>query len=148
VPTIAFACGAECGNITAGSAPVAPVVQHWNTVTGAVAIETVTVRTAGTKSYKFASAGTPLDLRHTFASNPTTGVIRCYIRFSSLPAVIINICGFVTAGGSFCGVRYNPTGTLLQSVAVGAQTGGKLIVVDTWYRLDIRVTTSATPLST
>jgi hypothetical protein len=139
-----FCCGAECGDVTAGATGG---VLHWNANTGTLTADTVTFHGTGLRSYKFSPAGAVSNLTKNLAS-PTVGVVRCYIRFNSLPAASTNLMAFVTSG-SFAFFNYNQaTNKFRVAVTGNGATGadvGPALNANQWYRVDFRADVSANP---
>lgn len=144
MPTPVFCCGAECGITTVGASITGANV-HWDVKTGSPTIVSA-LRGSGSRAYSFPAAGSACDLRKTISNTPTVAVARAYISFTSLPNLTCNVFGFFTASSNFVGVRFNPTGNVLEGVG-GATAGGSFAVSqNTVYRVDIRCTVSATLL--
>jgi hypothetical protein len=143
VATTVFCCGAECGIVVAGQTGGGTL--HWNTALNSPAVTTSTVR-SGDRAYLFSANNLPCRLEHAVTGSPTVGVMRVYIRFPAgqLPDANCTVCGFVDAGNQPIGVQYNTATQTLSGIALATLGGSFPVVEDTWYRIDLRATVSAT----
>lgn len=77
-------------------------------------------------------------------TDPSVLVMRAYVRFPSLPAIDLDILRGSVDGVTFGSIRFDTSeskfGTALDDVLAAA--GGPTIVVDTWYRVALRVDAS------
>lgn len=134
--TPVFCCGSECGVNAA----------HW-TLVGSTSFGTGTVR-SGTRSLNINTTGTESTATSTIvfaASNKN--VARFYVRFATLPDLsgpffLFSFTGGATAGAFF----YQPDSKI---VAYGSATSfgasGITITTGQWYRIDVKVDSSANP---
>jgi hypothetical protein len=130
-----FACGFECGALgTAG--------QHWSTGGTAPTINTGTVRSGARSLRTNCAAGGSSSASHTIAAGIRTVVLRGYVRFTTLPSNG-TVALFGTANAAFDGAIYNAAdGKVYATAASGA---GVSVTTGQFYRVDVRVDTSANP---
>lgn len=143
--TPVFCCGFECGvSSVFGS--------HWENSGGAT-FSTSTVR-SGDRSLRLNLAASSASMGSSYgvpvAFGGTAGVLRGYVRFTTLPDTPFPLLTLTTASGAQVGLVYQSsdgklyagrdnTGTL----TVGAS--GFTPVTDQWYLVDIRVNVVANP---
>jgi hypothetical protein len=137
--TPVFCCGAECG-VTGG---------HYN-VNGTVTISTATVR-SGSRSFR-ANPTADAAPSHYFQSIDLTSanihVIRCYVRFATLPNTDSRLVGM---NGSAGVVLFNASDNkiypgYLNGGVFNFGSSGYTVTTGQWYRLDIRFNASSNPL--
>jgi hypothetical protein len=143
-PTLAFCCGAECGDAAAGAAGGTP---HWNVVSGVVEISTTTVR-SGLRSWRFNTTAAKKYLRRTVTGAPNRAAFRVAIRFATRPDVYTALVTFRTAG-SYAMLAYDAASTKLCVTSQGSG-GDKVLATNVattgvWYVVDFEVTMSADP---
>lgn len=150
--TPVFCCSAGCGFDVASAAVPAGVFKHWDTRTSTPSVvASHSLLPANRTAFRFNPAGTPQDIRKVFSGfsgPPTIGVVRLYFWFDTLPDQIVTCFGFISASGVFSGVRFNPTGNVLESVVAGGLGGSFAISAGVVYRLDIKSDFHATPITT
>lgn len=136
MPTPIFACGGECRLTATGSAS-GTAVKHWDSGTGTFGTSTSIFRGNGLASLQFTSSGVRSSLDKTVASL-TTGVARFYIRFGTLPNIDTTLMGFMN-GSNAMGIKFkSATGTIV-GLAGAVEAGSVAVVVNTWYRIDLKV---------
>jgi len=130
-----FCCGFECGASGA----------HW-TLTGAITFDT-TIKRTGNRSLRIQNAAAGANA--TFAIAGNIAIIRCYLYFSSLPAVDVNLVSVYNSTTHLGGARFESSdGKIYARSALNDGSTGILIMVDRWYRIDIKVNTSNNPWTT
>lgn len=134
--TPVFACGAECGIVSAGAAGG---VLHWNTVNGTVTADTTTFHAPGIRSYKFTTAaGASIYLAKNLAS-PGQVIGRLYINFSSLPSATCRLIEGIPASGNDPEIEYDGTSKLFAAVAGTRGATGIVVTTGTWYQIDFKL---------
>jgi len=146
IPTVAFTCGFECGDVGTGAA-TSPEGRHWQLSSGSPSLETTTVRN-GSRAVRFPTAGATTYLGRNISGAPNLAVARFAIRFvGALPSTNVNIFAFTT-GGSWCFLHYisasQKLGVSASSSAASVVTG-PVVVADTWYVIDFKADISANP---
>jgi hypothetical protein len=139
---VIFICGAECGVDGIGAVAGTGGVNHWNTLTGTVTVDTGTFRSPGLRSYKVTSAaGAANYWQKTITGSPTRMVLRFYLYFSALPSADCSIASGRAAAGSWPFVYYKSSDTKIYA-SIGASgtptfgATGVAVTTGQWYRID------------
>ena len=142
--TLVFCCGAECGVAAANTTPPSGVTRHWATVTGAT-VDTTTVRSPGSRSYKIAPVAAAAGLAHTISGSPTVVVSRVYFQWSSLPGANARVLVSQTGSGVYAGVYFKQSALAFMLgtddgvtiTQVGTETVP--VVANVWYMVELRL---------
>jgi hypothetical protein len=139
--TPVFICGAECAIDAVGTAGGTGGVNHWNTLTGTVTVDTGTFRAPGIRSYKVTSAaGAANYWQKTITGSPTRMVLRFYVNFSALPSADCSIASCRASAGSWPFVFFKQSDSkIYASIAASTPTlgaTGVTVTTGTWYRID------------
>jgi hypothetical protein len=144
VPTLNFACGAECGLTGAqGGSLTAP--RHWTSLTGtAPTIETVLARTG--QAFRFTTTAASGRWARNMPAATRTAVMRVAIRFETLPNIDTTLAGWGIGAGGAPMLRYRTATTdLVPAVGVTNGATGFTVTTGVWYICDIKCDTSANP---
>lgn len=142
--TPVFCCGCECGIASTAGA-------HWESLASNASFSTTTVRN-GARSLRFnLSASTAAAVVNTNLSiGGTVGVLRAYVRFTTLPTVDFGIVQFSTAAGSVVGAVFKSSDSKIYAgrdnsgtLTVGAT--GVSVTTGQWYLIDILVDVHTNP---
>lgn len=134
--TPVFTCGFECGVLGANG-------EHWSSAATA-SISTTTIR-SGSRSFRFnATASTAGAACPVLFTSGNIYVIRVYIRFASLPIADYGL--FETNNTGQPGAYFKQSDSKIYA-GISSATGATGVSVTTgvWYRLDIKVNSSANP---
>lgn len=134
--TAVFLCGGECAEW-----------RHWTSSNGAVAPSFPATGRNGGRSIRFDTTAQAANLTWALA-NPTTAVIRCYVKFpGTLPATTQDfLFGLGPNSGVSIGIGFTQsTGRLHIGLFGGTKTAGPVVVADTWYRVDLRANCITNP---
>ncbi len=136
--TPVFCCGFECGQL--GSAG-----QHWaNAGTHSATISTSTVR-SGARSLRANPSAQMTNIRSASVLASTTVAMRCYVYFATLPTTIqgwVLMLGTVQSGGA---VYKTSTQEICAAFGNTLGTTGVSVVTGQWYRIDVKIDSSANP---
>jgi hypothetical protein len=133
-----------------GTAPGAGASKHWDATSGTAAnpgsgAETaVVLRGSSQRAWRFSTNGTARATLDKTLATPTAIVARCYVRFGSLPNLDVGIIGAMN-GATEYSVFYDTSAGGLAVRHGTTQAGAFPVVVDTWYRIDLKFDVSANP---
>ena len=150
MPTPVFLCGAECGVNAIGTTQPTNTLRHWATFGADVTVAATPAGRSAGSSYKHnPAAGTAAAISHTYATavgSPATVVARVAVYFEVLPDVIITVCRASNAAATYAGVRFNPTGNVLEGFVNAQATvaGSFAIAVNTWYLIEFKAVFATT----
>lgn len=139
-------CGMECGVLTAGSTS-----NHWTQASSAAdpTFDTTTFR-SGLRSLRF-NPSNQTSFTYFMAGLTNTMIVqRFYIRFSSLPNIDVFLCGSRASATIFGGACFKASDSKiyaggLNTAAFTLGASGVTITTGIWYRIDIKVDSSANP---
>ena len=135
MPTPIFICGAECNIAALGG--TSPTKKHWDSHNGTISTTTYRSDGGGVRSYNL--NGTTM--QKLFVAGSRTIVMSYYVRFASYTNGCIILQLWPGSSVHLDIISDNFTA----QIAGGTARTGPAVSLDTWYRIDLKLVTSANP---